>query len=36
MNTLVIKMQDRLQKINQKDSQLLLEVELKLDFLVKG
>ena len=29
-------MQDRLQKINQKDSQLLLEVELKLDFLVKG
>lgn len=29
-------MQNQLQKINQENSQLLLEVELKLDFLVKG
>jgi hypothetical protein len=35
-NKLVIKMQNQLQKINQENSQLLLEVESKLDFLVKG
>jgi len=29
-------MQNQLQKINQENSQLLLEVESKLDFLVKG
>ena len=35
-NKLVIKMQNRLQRINQENSQLLLEVESKLNFLVKG
>ena len=35
-NKLVIKMENQLQKINQENSQLLLEVESKLDFLVKG
>lgn len=35
-NKLVIKMQNQLQKINQENSQLLLELESKLDFLVKG
>ena len=35
-NKLVTKMQNQLQKINQENSQLLLEVESKLDFLVKG
>ena len=29
-------MENQLQKINQENSQLLLEVESKLDFLVKG
>ena len=35
-NVTQIKMENQLQKINQENNRLLLEVESKLDFLVKG